>query len=194
MTQCAPVANMIETDYHETVATIEGVHNVEMMVSRHMHEGQDWDENGLIVGRNSVPLRSVFSLLEGKHKFECIIDRGLQIVAMSDIVWAKLRNNLQTDKSITMETVNASVLATQGRLHNVKFTFGDLDLYLQVQVVPSAPYEVLLGRPFLMLKTCTTCDWPDGDQQITIINPNSGQTAMIPTYERIKYCPKSDFH
>ena len=113
---------------------------------------------------------------------------------MSDSVWAKLGNNLQTDKSIMMETANASVSATQGRLRNVKFTFGDLNLYVQVQVVPRAPYEVLLGRPFLTLTTCTTRDWPNGDQQITIIDPNSGQTATIPTYEHIKNRPKSDFH
>ena len=133
-------------------------------------------------------------LFRSKHRFECIIDGGSQIVAMSNSVWAKLGNNLQMDKSITMETANTSVSATQGRLHNVKFTFRDLDLYLQVQVVPRAPYEILLGRPFLMLTTCTTRNWPDGDQQITIIDPNSGQTATIPTYEHIKNRPKSDFY
>jgi hypothetical protein len=49
------------------------------------------------VGRDSIPLCSIFPLVKGKLTIECILDSGCQIVAMNSVIWEKLSNNLQVE-------------------------------------------------------------------------------------------------
>jgi hypothetical protein len=42
--------------------------------------------NDLQVGCDSIPLRSIFPLVEGKLTVECILDSGCQIVAMNNTI------------------------------------------------------------------------------------------------------------
>ena len=60
MTQCTPIVNMVEKNSHKEIVSIEEVHNMEIMVSRHMHGGQEWDDSRLIVRHDLVLLWSVF--------------------------------------------------------------------------------------------------------------------------------------
>jgi hypothetical protein len=53
--------------------------------------------NDLRVGHNSIPLCSIFPLVEGQLTVECILDSGCQIVAMNNVIWKKLGNNLQIE-------------------------------------------------------------------------------------------------
>jgi hypothetical protein len=70
---------------------------------------------------------------------------------MSSVVWEKLGNNLQVERALKMEAANSTITETHGRLRNVRFTFDDIDIYLQVQVMSNAPYDILLGRLFYAL-------------------------------------------
>jgi hypothetical protein len=60
-----------------------------------IHDPDSADD--LRVGRDSIPLCSIFPLVEGKLMVECILDSGCQIVAMNSIIWEKLGNNLQVE-------------------------------------------------------------------------------------------------
>jgi hypothetical protein len=53
--------------------------------------------NDLQVGCDSIPLHSIFLLVEGKLTVECILDSGYQIMAMNSVIWEKLSNNLQVE-------------------------------------------------------------------------------------------------
>jgi hypothetical protein len=53
--------------------------------------------NDLQVGHDSIPLHSIFLLIEGKLMVECILDSGCQIVATNNVIWEKLNNNLQVE-------------------------------------------------------------------------------------------------
>jgi hypothetical protein len=143
----------------------------------HNTDGSD----DLRVGSNSIPLWSIFLLVEGKLMVECILDSGCQIVAMNSVIWEKLGNNLQVEQALKMEAANLTITKTHGHLRNVRFTFDDIDIYLQVQVMPNAPYDILLGRPFYALMECITKDFANGDQHLTITDPNTRQCVMIPT-------------
>jgi hypothetical protein len=83
-----------------------------------------------------------------------------------------------------MEAANSTVTETHGCLRNIRFTFNDIDIYLQVQVMPNAPYDILLGCPFYALTECITKDFANGDQHLTITDPNTRQCVTIPTQER----------
>jgi hypothetical protein len=136
----------------------------------------------LIVGRDSIPLRAVYPLINGKYVFECVLDNGSMIVGMRRDIWEKLGYGLQNRK-MRMQSANKTDNDTLGRIANLKFSFGDVDLYLQVQVVDDAPYEILIGRPFFTLSEALTKDYKNGDQQVTITDPNSGAVVTLPTIE-----------
>jgi hypothetical protein len=101
--------------------------------------------DNLQVGHDSIPLCSIFPLVEGKLTVECILDSGCQIVAMNSVIWEKLGNNLQVEHALKMEATNSTITKMHSHLHNIRFTFDDIDIYLQVQVMPNAPYDILLG-------------------------------------------------
>jgi hypothetical protein len=113
---------------------------------------------------------------------------------MNSVIWEKLDNNLQVECALKMEAANSTITETHGRLHNIRFTFDDIDIYLQVQVMPNAPYDILLGRPFYALTECITKDFANGDQHLTVTDPNTRKCVMIPTKERKRHRhPDPDF-
>jgi phage gp36-like protein len=60
-----------------------------------IHDPDGTDD--LRVSHDSIPLHSIFLLVEGKLTVECILDSGCQIVAMNSVIWEKLGNNLQVE-------------------------------------------------------------------------------------------------
>jgi hypothetical protein len=147
-----------------------------------IHDPDSSDD--LRVGRDSIPLRSIFLLVEGKLTVECILYSGCQIVVMNSTIWEQLGNNLQVERALKMEAANSTVTETHGCLRNIQFTFNDISIYLQVQVMPNAPYDILLGRLFYALMECITKDFANGDQHLTITDPNTRQCVTIPMQER----------
>jgi hypothetical protein len=93
-----------------------------------------------------------------------------------------------------MEAANSTITKMHSHLHNICFTFDDIDIYLQVQVMPNAPYDILLSHPFYALTECITKDLANGDQHLTITDPNTQQCITIPTKEQKRHrYPDPDF-
>ena len=72
-----------------------------------------------------------------------------------------------------------------GLARNVPFRWGELKVYLQVHVIRNPAYKILLGRPFDVLTRSRT-DHEDGNQLLTLTDPNSGKSWTVPTYDRVK--------
>jgi hypothetical protein len=93
-----------------------------------------------------------------------------------------------------MEAANSTITKTHSRLQNVRFTFDDIDIYLQVQVMPHAPYNILLGRPLYTLMECITKDFANRDQHLTVMDPNTRQCVTILMQEQKRqWHPDPDF-
>jgi hypothetical protein len=136
----------------------------------------------------------MFPLIEGKLMVECILDSGCQIVAMNSTIWEQLGNNLQVERALKMQAANSTVTKMHGRLRNIQFTFNNIDIYLQVQVVPNAPYDILLSCPFYTLMECITKDFANGDQHLTVMDPNTRQCITILMREQKRHRrPDPDF-
>jgi hypothetical protein len=106
------------------------------------------------------------------------------IVGMCRDIWNKLGLGLQNSK-IRLTLANTTHNNSINRLANLCFTFSEIDVYLQVQVMEDTAYETLLGCPFMKLTNCVTHDYPDSNQTLTITDLNSGKIVIIPT---IKHC------
>jgi hypothetical protein len=87
---------------------------------------------------------------------------------------------------MVMESANSSREATLGLLRDLPVRIGRSTLYLQVQVVENASYEMLLGRPFLTLTEARTHHYTNGDSHITLLDPNLHDTFTIPTKPHIR--------
>ncbi|KIK32851.1 hypothetical protein CY34DRAFT_100650 [Suillus luteus UH-Slu-Lm8-n1] len=105
-------------------------------------------------------------------------------------VWQSLGSiPLRPDYKLTMESVNTSTNEMLSVVENMPLDFGTGEMLFQVQIVETANFNVLLGRPFYTLTSCKTEDTPSGEQDITLIDPNTGKMIRIPTKPWIKKCP-----
>lgn len=103
---------------------------------------------------------------------------------MNRKVWERIGMPILSQHTIVMESANKTTSKLLGLMNNVALCIGLLILYIQVQVMDNIPFEVLLGRPFQALTNCVTRDFADGQQHVTLQDPNSGVEVTVPTFEQ----------
>jgi hypothetical protein len=119
----------------------------------------------------------------------CILDQGTECIVMPHSVWCTLGSiPLRSNHKLTMESVNTLTNKTLGVIENLPLDFGAGEMLFQVQVVPTANFDVLLGQLFFTLTSCCMEDLPNGDQDITLTNPHTGKVICIPTNQWVKKC------
>ena len=79
-----------------------------------------------------------------------------------------------------MQSANGSNLSL-GLARNIPFLIENITFYLQVHIVGSVAFDVLLGRPFDILTESIIHNFSDEDQTLTIKDPNTGRIVTIPT-------------
>ena len=136
----------------------------------------------------SLPLRVIypnFAVGSGPEvRPECILDGGAQIVVMRRDIWEKLDCPLTSSKVMTMESANSGSTTTLGVLEDHPIRLGSMTVHLQVQIVKNAPFEVLLGRPFFDITSCSEISRVGGNHQIHLKDPSSNDTYIFPTHPR----------
>ena len=100
-------------------------------------------DDGLIVAHHSVPLWSLEAKIVGTSW--SILDSGSEIVTMPKRVWEDLGLPVRSDHVMTMSNANTSTESTLGVVENLCLDFGAGEICLQVQVVPRANFDLLLG-------------------------------------------------
>ena len=80
-----------------------------------------------------------------------------------------------------MVAADHSRSSTLRTLENVLLKFGDVELYIQVQVVEDAPFDILLGQPFFTVTRAQMLHSTSGEQLIMLKDPNSGGVVMLAT-------------
>ena len=71
-----------------------------------------------------------------------------------------------------------------GQLQDLKMNIGEYVFCLQVQVVSDTPYKMLLGRPFFTLMQASHKHFDNGESQLTLYDPNTGNKITILTRAR----------
>jgi hypothetical protein len=138
----------------------------------------------LVVAKESSALRSVFPLIDNQQDVESILDPGSQIIAMSEYLCTDLGLIYDPSIVLNMQSANGEVDQSLGLARNVPMTLGEITLYVQIHVIRSPAYDILLGRPFDILTESVVRNFANEDQTITIRDPNSGLRATIPTMPR----------
>ncbi len=145
-------------------------------------EGQTPDI--LVVARESSALRSIFPRVDHQQIVEAILDPGSQIIAMSEGVCMDLALIYDPTIVLNMQSANGEVDKSLGLARNVPLLIGDITLYVQVHIIRSPAYDILLGRPFDILTESVVRNYANEDQTVTIMDPNSRRCATVPTWPR----------
>jgi hypothetical protein len=152
-----------------------------------------------LVARESQGLRAIYPLINGVGEVESLLDSGSQIISMARTVAQKLEISWDPDITIDMESANRSIEKTLGLAKNVPIVCGGITVYLQIHILASPAYKVLLGRPFDTITESLVKNERDGNQTLTLTDPNTGERCQMHTYERgkvpeiLKRAVKSDF-
>jgi hypothetical protein len=138
----------------------------------------------VFVGRESETLRVIPALINGVKEEEALLDTGSQIVSMSKETAVACQIQWDPDVTINMQSANGHIEKTCGLARDVPFRFGAVAVYLQVHVLASPAYKVLLGRPFDVLTESEVRNTLSGGQVLVITDPNTKQRTVLPTYAR----------
>ena len=92
-----------------------------------------------------------------------------------------IRNCLQPHHPIKHAVSQWKLYLSPGLARNIPFLIENITFYLQVHIVGSVAFDILLGRPFDILTESIIHNFSDGDQTYTIKDPNTGCIVTIPT-------------
>jgi hypothetical protein len=105
-------------------------------------------QDDIQVAAESNALRTILPVVNGQDQVEAILDPGCQVVAMLEEVCNALAIAYDPDIRLSMVSANRGVDQSLRLACNVSFLVGDITLYLQVHILHSPAYNILLGRPF----------------------------------------------
>ena len=134
---------------------------------------------------HALPLRVIRPKFGDGVSAECILDSGAQVVIMRKDIWEKLGIPIVADKLMNLEAANSARTMTMGLLEDLPVHLGSVTVFLQVQVIEEAPFEVLLGRPFFDVLSCSEVSSPGGNHQLHIKDPKTGTPYVFTTQPRV---------
>lgn len=134
---------------------------------------------------NSLPLRVIFPDFGNGVFPECVLDSGAQSIIMRSDVWERTRAPIAANKAMVMQSANRSRDLTMGMIENFPVRIGEVQVFLQIHVVKDAPFQVLLGRPFFDVTSCSEISRSGGHHQIHLRDPVSGNPYTFPTEPRL---------
>ncbi|KAG6873575.1 hypothetical protein C0992_008551 [Termitomyces sp. T32_za158] len=138
----------------------------------------------LTVAQDSQAIRSIMLTVDNKSEVEAIVDSGLQIISMSANVANKLGIIYDPAIHLNMQSANGTIDRSLGLAKNVECTIGNLTFYLQIHILRSPTYDILLGHPFDVLARSVVKTLSDDETTLTIMDPNTGILHTVPTFPR----------
>lgn len=138
----------------------------------------------ILVARESEDLRAIYARVNNVRQEECLLDPGSQLVSMSKEMAVKTGLSWDPAVRINMESANKQIVRSLGLARNVRFSFGGVNIFLQVHILQDPAYRILLGRPFDTFTRSVVTNESDGNTTLLITDPNSKKQAVLPTYKR----------
>lgn len=135
----------------------------------------------LTVAQDSHAIRSIMLTIDSCQEIEAIVDSRSQIISMLAAVANSLRLIYDPSIVLNMQSANGIVDWLLGLAKNVPCTIGDLTFYLQIHILHSPAYDILLGQPFDVLACSIVRTLSDDKTTLTISNPNSGVRCTVLT-------------
>ncbi|KAF8237605.1 hypothetical protein L208DRAFT_1108457, partial [Tricholoma matsutake] len=146
--------------------------------------GETEDPDILKVAKESHALCSIKLLIDNQEYIEAILDPGSQIIAMLEAVCHHLGLQYHLRICLHMQSANGDVDESLGLVCNVSARIGNIVVYIQVHVIHSPAFDILLGCPFDVLMRSVVHNFLNKVQTITISDLNTALVSTIPTKPR----------
>ena len=187
-------AELPSVDSIDKTSPPPGVIVVPDIYETYLHSTKDPSPKRLVVAKNSHALRTMKMFVNNVDEVDCVIDPGCQIIAMSETVCHHLGIVYDPEVRLLMQSANGEVDESLGLARNVPCQIGEITLFLQMHIIRSPAYDILIGRPFDVLTASIVKNYPNEEQTITIVDPNTRQSYTIPTFARgeVKYHPPGE--
>ena len=132
----------------------------------------------------SLPLREIDVLVNNLRTEAGVLDQGSQIVVIREDLAKEVGAQINTQRTLRMEGANSSTSRTLGCAEDLSMRIGDVSFSLHAHVVRTAPFRLLLGRPFHHLLLCRLEDHPDR-VDVSIRDPaNPSRSVAVPSRAR----------
>ena len=112
-------------------------------------------------------------VIEQCHKLG-LLDKGLEIVIVQENLCKKLGLKVNKKRRMTMQTANGGKEEMQGCMEYLELEVGGVKTYAHAFVVQSAPYRLLLGRPWQKGVKLGKIEQADGSMEVEISDPGEG--------------------
>ena len=191
-----PGAKRCRTEAHMPAAFVKAVHEppADATIIKDPYEAflrsrltTSSSNEDIKVTMESNSLHAILPTVVEQEQVEAILDPGCQIVAMSKEVWIALGIVYDPNVCLNMISANGGIDQSLGLAKNIPFKISEIIVYLQVHILRSPAYDILLGRPFDVLTESVVCNYSDKNQTITILDPNTGKKATVLTVKRGSY-------
>ena len=147
--------------------------------------GVDEQVDPVVTAKDRHLIRTLWCTVNETAVVECVLDGGSQIVAISESCCNRLRISVDPTAGIPLISANGAIDKTIGLTRNVPVHVpGDITVHLQMYVVRTTAYEVLLGRPFETLVKLKVENPSEEEQLVTMHCPNTGAIARVATTPR----------
>ena len=102
----------------------------------------------------ALPLREIDVLVNNLRTEAGILDQGSQIVVIREDLAREVGTQINTQRTLRMEGANGSTSRTLGCAEDLNMHIGDVSFTIHAHVICTAPFRLLLGRPFHYLLLC----------------------------------------
>jgi len=122
----------------------------------------------------ALPLWTIEVTLDHTVTVTGIIDSGFQVIIICKDIWERLGMPMKHEQVMFMELANGQSNVTMGMIPNICFSIGEVSLHCQVQVIKEAPFECLLGLPFMCLASTKCQEFLDGSTHLLLMDVKNG--------------------
>ncbi|KAG6885728.1 hypothetical protein C0993_010555 [Termitomyces sp. T159_Od127] len=146
----------------------------------------DMDEDPAIltVVHDSQAICSIMMTIDHRTEVEAVVDSGFQIISMASEVASNLGLIYDSSIVLDMQSANGTINRSLELAKNVPCTIGDVTFYLQIHIIRSPAYDLLLGQPFDVLAHSIVKTITDKETTLTISDSNAGLRHIVPTFSR----------
>jgi len=115
-----------------------------------------------------------------------LLDKGSEIVIVQEDLCKELGLEVNKKRRITMQTADGGKEEMQGCVEYLELEVGGVKTYAHAFVVQSAPYQLLLGRPWQKGVKLGKIERVDGSVEVEILDPKEEmRRVVVLTRERI---------
>ena len=145
----------------------------------HQGPSEDGDDTDATVAAHFLALRTINAKIGGLST-EALLDDGSTVCIISERLWKKFGDEhpMDPNRVMRLETADGRVNTSSGVMENMPVTIGGITYMLQIQVVATAPFDLLLGRPFSDLARTVVQNDGEGNQTLILHDPKDQNRAI----------------